>query len=214
MVDYATGYIFKMETKKISLILLATLLLIGIASAEASFVFKTNEPFYLEIPMYNNDLSPCSDCACNVSLFFPNGSSVIKNVLGEISDSYCRYNYSLSELGIYGVETYFTDGVDHGRTSFTIEINTTGKQNGNLILPIFLSLAGIVLFGFGLYSKNEYIGLFSGMVFILTGIYVMIYGLGSYLDTYTRGVAYVTLGIGLIICFISVIEMFSEEEAE
>jgi len=197
--------------KKLILVLMV-LALVGTVIADDSYTFKLNEPFTLEVSMANANLSPCYNCACNYSIFYPNGSALIKNIEGTTLDGYCHITTSTNVIGIYGAEMSFTNGIDFGRTSFYIVVNTTGKQSGNLYIPIFLWIGGFALMGVALYNKNEFVGLFSGMIFILAGIYMMIYGLGSVLDNYTRGMSYVSLGFGLIICFIAIIEMFYNDE--
>lgn len=91
--------------------------------------------------------------------------------------------------------------------AYDFNVTTTGKDNWNT-LPLFLLLGGFIIFGFASYLKNEYIGLLSGMLLIVAGIYMMIYGLGLFQDMYTRAISFITLGIGLMISFIAVVEMF------
>ncbi len=57
-----------------------------------------------------------------------------------------------------------------------------------------------------MWKKNGWLGLFSGFVFIILGIYSMIYGLGVIQDQYTEMISYVILGWGLILCFVAIAE--------
>jgi hypothetical protein len=47
------------------------------------------------------------------------------------------------------------------------------------------------------------IGFISGISFIITGVYSMIYGIADLADLYTRAIAIVCLGLGFIIMFMS-----------
>jgi hypothetical protein len=92
----------------------------------------------------------------------------------------------------------------------SFEVYAKGEQTLSNFdwLPLLLWLAGFLVFALAAYLRNEYIGLMSSFFFIISGIYIMINGLGIVYDTYTQAVAYITLGIGLIIAFVSVAEMF------
>jgi len=140
---------------------------------------------------------------------YPNGSFAL-NTQTAMTKNGDDYDYTFSntkELGPYYV--YGQCDEDGIKTNWVYDftITTTGRDNGNT-LPLFLLLGAFIIFGFASYLKNEYIGLFSGMLFIVAGIYMMIYGLGSFADDYTRAISFITLGIGLSVCFIAIVEMF------
>jgi hypothetical protein len=46
-------------------------------------------------------------------------------------------------------------------------------------------------------------GFISSIIFLLLGIYTMIYGFNNTIDMYTRGTALVFLGIGMFVMFAS-----------
>jgi hypothetical protein len=64
---------------------------------------------------------------------------------------------------------------------------------------LFLALGGFIIFIIAVLTRNLYIGFISGAVFIVLGIYLMIFGLGSISDFYTQTLSYVSLGFGLLI---------------
>jgi hypothetical protein len=106
------------------------------------------------------------------------------------------YNTTLSN-GNYRCAMYCSDGISSGSEIFYIQINQTGDDRGNSLFLI-LSLAGVLVLGFGILFKNEYIGFIAGAIFIVTGVYVMIYGFANLSDMYTRTISYACIGLGFI----------------
>lgn len=148
---------------KMKLVYLVFLLVLVIpfAFADESFIFKHGETFALEIPIAKNDLSSCTSCTCEFSIYYPNGSAFIQSISGTNSNGYCKYTSRLYDTGLYGGEIYFTDGVDYGRATFEFEITATGKQFstqkaiGYIILYVISILIFIALLVFGIYMPYE-----------------------------------------------------------
>jgi hypothetical protein len=111
------------------------------------------------------------------------------------------YNYTFSDttlpLGIYRNSMYCSDGINSGSEIFYFRINQTG-DNRTSTLFLILALGSVIVLGFGVLFQNEYIGFIAGGLFIVTGVYVMIYGFADLSDMYTRAIAYVSIGLGLI----------------
>jgi hypothetical protein len=142
--------------------------------------------------------------SCNItSIRFPNKSIAVSNII--MSNNAGEFNYTFCKT--YSLGTYEVKGFCNEPWTNTFDVTTTGQKDFNT-LPLFLLLGGFIIFGFASYLKNEYIGLLSGFLFIVAGVYMMIYGLGIFLDMYTRAIAFITLGIGLMVCFIAMVEMF------
>lgn len=106
------------------------------------------------------------------------------------------YDVSLPN-GLYRGSMYCSDGVSHGSEIFYMEINQAGDGRGNSLFLI-LALAGVIVLAFGIFFENEYIGFIAGAIFIVTGIYVMIYGFSNLSDMYTRTISYACMGLGFI----------------
>jgi len=135
-----------MIKKILFLILIFLSISLTFISAEESFMFKKGENFNLEIAMGDADLSPCLTCTCTVSLFYPNGSTWIKNVAGTTSgDGYCIYFNSTNVLGTYGGEVIFTNGVDYGRSTFEFEITYLGKQLDEAKSILYVGFLGLLI---------------------------------------------------------------------
>lgn len=215
--------------KKLLLIFLV-LSFLPFVTAEDSFVFKQGDNFTLEIAMANVDLSPCTDCSCAVSLFYPNGSSFVKNAKGTNDAGFCKYINSTEIIGTYGGEILFNNSADYGRTTFEMTITTTGKTftdaqglgglgvlGGALALMFFFMILG---FKFTETSKPL------ALLFVVISIFLAIYSLQLGLnysagilewDTLSSGqstvyvsILYLVAGIG-IISFIFMVIAFLRE---
>ena len=139
------------------------------------------------------------------TLNYPDGSlalsnKAMQNVAGK------TWNYTFSNTCTIG--TYNYDYFDAKGNTY---VNNFSIGNGGITIPIFLFLGWALLFAFALYRHNEFLRLFSGFMAIVAGIYTMIYGLGNFADDYTRTIAYVSIGWGLISCFISVYQMYEDD---
>ena len=136
--------------------------------------------------------------------------NINSNMTSTGSGQFC-YNYTPKEIGRYDFKG-ISDGCEKTFATY-IEVSSTGNSDGATI-SLFLLLGASILMGIGMYFRNPYLGLFSGMLFIVAAIFMMVYGIGSVNDMYTRAIAYISLGIGLIVCFASVYEFFFLGENE
>jgi len=132
-------------------VLVGLFLLTTIVSAEESFLFQKGANSTIDVSMANNDLSECLTCTCEVSIFDPDGNTIVKNVAGTNVDGYCQYNITIDEIGVYGGEIIANNGVDYGRVTFGIEVTYSGDNyttsdsitNVALIIFFFLLILGV-----------------------------------------------------------------------
>jgi hypothetical protein len=125
-------------------------LLVGTVNAESSFIFKKSTPFNLELSMGNTDLSSCATCTCEVSIFYPNGTALIRDAVGTNVGGFCQYSTQSDILGVHGVEMVFTDGADSGRANYNLDITESGESFGISQAIILIVEFGIVALFFGL----------------------------------------------------------------
>ena len=71
-------------------------------------------------------------------------------------------------------------------------------------ITLILGISAILLLAIGVFIRNEYIGLISGLLFLTLGVYGIINGFGYVNNVYTQSIAYTALGLGLIF-FVSAI---------
>lgn len=189
------------------------LIVIGLSSVSAEVeslgIFKQNQAVTL--------VQTCDNCTyVNITKVQLPNSTIIR--IGELmTPNGEEYSYSFSNTDALGQYIATTCGDADGSVtcvSYDFEVTTTGSDRVNM-LPLYLLLGASIILGLAfLMDKNEYIGLLSGLLYIIAAVYLIIYGLGVFADNYTRALGYVTLGIGLIISFASVYEMFRGEEGD
>jgi len=148
-----------------------------------------------------NLIQTCPDCSYNniTSIAYPNRTTNALSIEKEMTKDGTEYNYTFcntSALGTYLVNGKGdTDGSD--TWNYMFDVTTTGGTS-NTIIPIFLLVAASILFVSGITLKSPPFGFFAGVLFIMVGMYLMIYGFGDIADLYTQAFALVTLGFGMI----------------
>ena len=145
-----------------------------------------------------NDTSLCDEC--NVSTVkYPNGTVAARDLT--MTKRTNDFNVTLpaqntSALGTYNVLGHCKSGTQFQSWSYSFDVTTTGDGNAMIFIILFL-LISFGLFMMGMYLHNEYLIFISGTGLIVTGMYIMIYGLGNLQNLYTRMIAFITLGLGL-----------------
>lgn len=143
----------------------------------------------------------CASCSYNniSSVSFPNSTLALGQVQMIKDGNSYSYNFcNTSVLGRYIVSGFGDPGGSVETWAYDFEVTTTGQKNGNTI-PLFLAIGGFIIFLVAVLTRNLYIGFISGAVFIVLGVYMMIFGLGWTSDFYTQALSYVALGFGLLI---------------
>jgi len=110
--------------------------------------------------------------------------------------SYFNYTLPLDNYtnGFYKCDMTCTDSGNSGFQTFYVEIET----GGNVILFLILAFASVILMMTALVMQNEYIGFISGCLYIMTGLLVIIYGIGNLSNMYTDSIGWVSLGLGIM----------------
>lgn len=141
------------------------------------------------------------------SIYRPDGSLEFPNAVMQKNASTFYYNYCKTNLiGQYIVAGYS----DSGSWPYDFTVTSTGSQSN---APVYLlGIAGFLTLCIGLYSKNEYFGLFSSFFFLILGIYTMINGFTFLATDYSRMFSVIVIGIGLIVGFSSVYEIMPESK--
>jgi len=169
----------------------------------------------VELPSAGKQFEPivltqtCDDCTfVNVTrIKFPDSSEQILN--GQMSEPIKgNFNFiftNTSQLGKYVATTCGNPSGVYACQNYLFKITTTGSDILNTI-PIFLLIAGFLLFALAVHKELPIVGFASGILLSIAGVYLIIYGLGVFQDVYTQALAYVSLFIGLIIAFASINE--------
>jgi hypothetical protein len=185
------------------IIILLALVLVLVSGGVDALTFKSNEAFDLNREcFYEGDVCGAS-FNCGLTLYEPDGDVSLDNVSMDAQGTY--YNYTVpaqSVSGEYRARMSCSDGTNAGSEVFYFNITNTGDMEGDNLFLI-LSGVGLLLLIISVLMRNYYVGFIAGAVFIIAGIFTMIYGYGSVVDMYTRTIAFVYLGVGLIIAIIS-----------
>lgn len=196
--------------KQILVGMIFILLILPMIMAEPSFIFKRSETVDLKIPAYAEDNARADNTiSCYITVRSPNSTLTVDNQAMTFNAG-GLYNYTitnnlLEELGEYPTAVSCDGGTVYGFSTFTFEITPTGDKRGiDLFLILLISAFGALIIAYfvGEESSN-YIGFLAGILFLMAGIYGMIYGIAGLSDLYTRTISMVCLGVGLIFIFIS-----------
>ena len=168
---------------------------IGLASAEYDQIGP-----YLQYECVN--LPQISDAAqCNITAIrYPiNSTYALREV--EMDKTGSTFNYTFCSTEILG--TYIVEGIcDDAVWVYDFDITTNGKPLSNQI-PMYLLVAALVLFIGGISVHSPPAGFFSGLLFLMAGMYLMIYGFGAIADLYTQAFALIILAIGMLISIVA-----------
>lgn len=197
--------------KKLLLILILGMFLVSCITA-ADYVGKQYDNVNIVETCVMNGF-PCSDTfLCNVTIVDPNLNVIVLNLPMTRNDTIYNHTFtSTSLLGNYNVNVYCSNGTFGGNSESKIEITTTGRDvNPTLIIIILIVALG--LFIIALVIKNHATGFISGILFVLSGIQIMIYGFTYVADLYTRAIALVVLSFGSFVSIVSGIEWLEDLE--
>jgi len=178
--------------KKLMLILILSVLMISFTSAFLGTI-KENECVNIKTILNTTSVNISS-------ISYPNSTIIItEQPMTKVGHT---FNYSFcntNTIGIYIYDYYDSEGNVYVND---FEITSTGKSSNNKI-PIYLLISGLVLLILGYLFESPPIGFFSGILFILVGTFLMIYGFENITDLYTRGFALVIIGFGMTISFLA-----------
>lgn len=157
---------------------------------------------FMDVPIIETcgDLGAACDVTytCNITIVNPNQEVIVSNQLMTKNDSF--YNFTLIDtdlLGIFKIKTYCGNGTFSGESiDGTLEVTTTGTTTDTLKLIIFLLCGALILYLISIFIKNRVIGFLSGMLFLVAGTYIMIYGFLDLADFYTRSIAGIVIALG------------------
>jgi len=198
--------------------LVLTLFLIPLVAADPSFTFRQYDLVNLKIPVIDSNNSPVDyTSSCNITIRDTEDNVLVNSESMTYNDG-GLFNYTLtntSDLGEYPTSVSCTNNADNGFTIFTFEVTPTGDVQKSILenaVMIVFGLLAVFLLVLGIYTGVPWLGFMGSIMFLLGGIYTMIYGFNNITDMYTRGVGVTLLGVGLIFMFSSAYEWISGEE--
>jgi hypothetical protein len=172
---------------------------------------QSEDPFMVgqTIPLVQNCLTSSYSNISRVIL--PNGTFSINSQTAMIKngDDY-SYNYSVTPIsGWYNVYGVCDESGIKTNWVYDFYVNPTGREPGSIFnnaVIFILFFLGLTLLIVGTLQGNPWFGFIGSIMFLILGVYTMIYGFDNYTDMYTRSVAIVFLGIGIVTMFSSAYE--------
>jgi len=188
---------------------IVTLLFLPIVLADTE-IYPVNKEVDLKFTCTLNNAIPSPTTEFNISINYPNGTTFINNQpTTALGNGAFNYTTTFTQTGIYKVQMFCYDGTYSYSNEGFYDITPTGKiQTSILENPILLILGilGLGLVVFGSTKGIPWFGFIGSIMFLLLGIYTMIYGFNNTTDLYTQGVSITLLGMGIIFMFASAYE--------
>jgi len=191
------------------LIAIMFLLMIGLAQASLG-TFKQYECVNIIVPLNTTNVN-----ITNIATPSPNSQIILTNQAMTRNEN--LFNYSFCSTNKTGIYTYGFCNIEGDCYSNSFEINPIGKISTSILnnpYLLILGLLGLILVLFGAVKGIPWFGFIGSIMFLLLGVYTMIYGFDNGTDLYTRGVAITLLGMGFIFLFTSSYEWLSEDKEE
>jgi len=186
----------------ISMIFLMAILPLSSASIGNLGTFKQGECINL--------LQTCADCTYNnvSSVTQPDGVTGM-GLVTAMSKSGLEYTLQFcntTKSGTYNVNGYGDPGYVVTKWNYNFDITPTGSESNTIFfVTLILIVTGLILLGF---VFNNYIfAFFGGLVFLIVGIYSMIYGYGDVTNLYSRMISVVLIGLGALITMLSSLDL-------
>lgn len=158
----------------------------------------------------------CATCTYNniTLITYPNQSIALQGQYA-MTQNGATYNYTFCNTAALGMYTVSGLGNLDGTPktfSYIFNVTTTG---GNSSMPLFLIIIGLALIFMVIFliTKEHIFGVISGMIFMVTGVFVMIYGIGSLADDYTRAISIVCIGLGLLFTIASAYNWATDDDS-
>ena len=108
-----------------------------------------------------------------------------------------NYTIIFPEIGDYPTQLYCFDSSGNSSSEPYIHVTSTGRDNSLFIIILMFSLACFFLI-LTMFVNEEIFVYISGLLFLIIGIFTMIFGLEDLSDLYTRAISYITLGLGML----------------
>jgi len=191
--------------------MIGLLLSLSVVVAAPSFTFKKYTSPDLKISCFDINNSLCNSAVdCYITISDPDGDIFVNGQELTYNTEYWNITLpTLEKTGIYPVQNVRCVGNTTGFSTFTFEVTPTGRSQTSLLdnpMILILGILALMLVGMGVYFTSPGLGFLGSLMFIMGGIYTMIYGFNNVTDIYTRSIAGIFIGLGFIFMFLSAYE--------
>lgn len=168
----------------------------SISISRVSYDYTVGSVIDIKNPCYYNGNNCPAGTNCTITVYDPDNQVIVNNQPMIYNTSYFSYtlpsaNYS---IGSYKCDMVCSYSGISGSQRFYLDIGSGGDMG----LFLILAFASIILLAVALVMQNEYIGFIAGALFIMTGLFSLIYGIGNLSNMYTNAIGWVSLGLGIM----------------
>ena len=199
-------------------ILLSLFILMFPLITAATETYKVNEDVNLNFICTLNNAIAGPTATYNITVTYPNGTIFINNLeTTPLGSGAFSYQTRFTETGLYKVQMFCRDGTYSFSDEGFYDVTPTGKIQTSIWdnpLLLILGCFGLILVIYGVSGGVPWAGFLGSIMFLLIGIYTMIYGFNNTTDLYTQWVAITLIGLGIIFMFASAYEWFYIEKDE
>lgn len=184
--------------------IIALLVIPNISAANEALTFKQHEIVDIKLPCSYKGAN-CNITAaagCNLTVIYPNGTFMFENQPMTLGVGTGIANYTLPNTFALGDHPYKQSCYESelfGEDTGVITITSTGTEGNNNLILIFFGVFAVLLLVIGYAMEIPTMGFFAGIMFLLSGMFVLIYGFGSINDWYTQAFGVVAIALGIII---------------
>lgn len=190
---------------------------VGVSALDTDYSFKINNEINLKRPCINNGTWCSGSAVCNITITSPNNTIILDNA--KMTNSGAYHNISLTHTGtcnkdqtcgVYKADVICIDGSRTGSETFYYEITPTGYSLTTsqslsgvaVILIVFLLGAILIIFGWNIFTNSNI--WYFGVVVVTLGIGMFIYSV-SLINIYSINFGYTTgttnIGSGIVTTF-------------
>ncbi len=159
-------------------------------------VFKLNEIINYAKPCFNNGTYCSAVAVCNFTVFNPDNTVLVDNIVAINSDAYHNTTFSVINLGVHKVDMICNDGGLNGAETFYFEVTGSGFNDTIWFLVFILIFSvGVMILGFKL--LDPWIVILGTLGLYFVGIWILFNGIAGIKDMVT------TWAISLILLFLA-----------
>ena len=163
------------------------------------------------VPMYSSN----GEEECFLHLYNTTGSHLVESEMGADGNG---VDYDLRVLGgnfsvpgQYAVVIWCNNSFQGDFLEFPIMVTPTGEEQKSILnnpVVLILLILAVTLVIIGVYFRVPAIGFLGAILFLLAGMYVLIYGFNSVTNLYTRGSGITIIALGMFFMIVSAYEWF------
>jgi hypothetical protein len=179
-------------------------------------ILTVNQDYDFYIHPYDiaTGMSITSKATCTIWLYNQSGMEFYNEtntyVIGAGGDNFHFFitggNFSTPGDYYYNVEC--DDSTIGGFASSLITVLPSTESN--TLFFLILALTAVLLLIIAFIFKNTIFAFISGLTFLTTGVYSIIYGFGNFTNTYTQMLSLIIIGFGAILLIISALDFINE----